>query len=366
MKSLKCYFTLPKSAVFLLASPVFLFPWALNLREKEAVMHSNWKRRAFRALALLTAPPILIFIFLSEALAQEELPFHYTVKFACGQSDGRILGPGNYFTAINVHNAENTTITLRKQFTIGLPGEQSGGHTEFRDDVVTLGPDDALEIDCKDDILRRTQGLCPSGFCKGFVIIESFAELDVVAVYTVADLNTGQVTTFHTERVSPRCPIRTEVVLAPQVLFVPADVGGEGADPEYGGNGPCIDFRLTLEVEDGGRTLTAKYRMHAFECSDDFQKPKYDFTAAAGNDERVLIVASPGGRILGHDMNTSMSWQYIDTDLADDIFSFAAPNPVLQLRFVGDASGDEAGTETGVFISLRPITVKLETCAPPP
>lgn len=298
-------------------------------------------------------------------LGEKELPLHYTVKFVVGKSEGRILAPGNYFTAINVYNPEPKPVTLRKKFAIGLPGERSGGHTDFSEDVVTLGPGDALEIDTE-DILARTQELCQSGFCKGFVVIESLAELDVVAVYTVADLNTEQVTTLHIDRVSPRCPIRTEVVSGPQVLFVPADVGGEDADPEYYGNGPCVDFRLTLEVEDEGRTLIAKYRMHAFECSDDFLAPKNDYTAAAGNDERVLIVASPRGRILGHDLNTGMKHRYIDTDHADDIFLFAAPNPVSQLRFVGDTSGEEAGTKTGVFISLRPITVKLETCAPAP
>ncbi len=365
MKISKYCFTLIKSVVYPLVPLVFQFILAMNLCVKLPVMYTNSIRRAVRLLVYLAAPSALILVFLSVALAQEELPFYYTVKFAVGQSKGRILGPGNYFTAVNVHNAENTKVTLKKQFVIGLPGERSGGHTEFSEDVVKLEPGDALEIDTE-DIRRRTRKLCQSDFCKGFVVIESFAELDVVAVYTVADLTTGQVTTFHTERVFPRCPIRTEVVTTPTVLFVPADVGGEDADPDYNGNGPCIDFRLTLEVEDGGRTLTCKYRMHAFECSDDFLAPKFDYTAAAGNDERVLIVASPSGRILGHDMNTSMRYTYIDNDHEDDTFSFPAPNPVSQLRFVGDTTGDEAGTETGVFITLRPIKIKLETCAPAP
>lgn len=313
------------------------------------------------------APLILISVFLSEALAQKEsqLLLYYRVKFVCGESDGRVLSLGKYFTAINVHNPKEPpggSVKIRKKFAIGLPGERSGGHTEFLSDVVTLGPDDALEIDCE-DILRRTEQLCSTGFCKGFVVIESRAELDVVAVYTASDLNTGQVTTLHTERIPPGCPIRTEKVSAPQpFLFVPLDTGGEDADPDYYGHGPCVVFRLTLELEDADRTLTAKYRMHAYECSDDYEKPKYDYTAAEGNNELVLKVASPRERILGHDLATSMTKTYIDENHDDDIFEFTEPNPVKKLRFVGDTSGEEAGTKTGFFITMRGMNVELETC----
>jgi hypothetical protein len=125
-------------------------------------------------------------------------------------------------------------------------------------------------------------------------------------------------------------------------------------------------LRLTLQVEDGDKTLTAKYRMHAYECANSFESPQSDFTSARGNDELVLKVASPRGRILGHDVDTSMSQRYIDSDHADDIFEYDPPNPVEKLRFVGDTEGDEAGTETGVFITFREISVELETCAPLP
>jgi hypothetical protein len=104
--------------------------------------------------------------------------------------------------------------------------------------------------------------------------------------------------------------------------------------------------------------------MHAFECAGDFSKPKADFTSARGEEELVLKVASPRGRILGFDVNTTMNQQYIDTNTSDDNFSYGPPNPVKTLRFVGDTEGDEAGTRTGVFITFREISVGLETCAP--
>lgn len=45
----------------------------------------------------------------------------------------------------------------------------------------------------------------PTKFVKGYVVIESDIELDVVAVYTGAQGANTFLTTFHTERVQPRC-----------------------------------------------------------------------------------------------------------------------------------------------------------------
>ena len=324
----------------------------------------NMSKRSAVAAAIFSLLPCL-----QAAHAQDALPMIYRAKFVCGNSDGTVVGRGRYFTAINVQNGDENprgeAITLRKKFSIALPGEKSGGHTEFAQDTARLMPGDALEIDCP-DIVARARQLCSGPFCKGFVVIESHAELDVVAVYTVADLNTQQVTTLQTDRVLPKCPVRTEVVPQQTVLFVPPDVGGEGTDPDYKAHGPCVDFRLSLEVEDGGRTLAAKYRMHAFECANDFNKPKDDFTVAKGYDEISLKVASPRGRILGHDVDTAMKMQYFDTNHAEDVFDFPPPNPVERLAFVGDTKGNEAGIKTRVYITLRQMTLRLESCAPPP
>ena len=57
-----------------------------------------------------------------------------------------------------------------------------------------------------------------------------------------------------------------------------------------------------------------------------------------------------------------MSEAYIDTDHADDLFSYSGGNPVQLLRFVGDTSGDESGTKTSVMVTLRDINVQLESC----
>ena len=133
-----------------------------------------------------------------QAQFAQRATFQYAAKFVCGKTEGRVVAPGAYFTAINVHNPNETGIAFRKKFAVALPGERPGPISRFFD--AKLGPDQAFEIDCP-DIFRRTgtQG----GFLKGFVVIESPLELDVVAVYTAAG-STGGVETMDVERVPPR------------------------------------------------------------------------------------------------------------------------------------------------------------------
>lgn len=138
------------------------------------------------------------------------LLFQYPVKIVLGKSEGEVVAPGEYWTAINVHNPTYTTVKFRKKVAIGLPSEQPGRVTRFFE--AKLGPDEALEIDRR-DILRHAD---TDRFVKGFVVIESPLELDVVAVYTAAGRD-GFVVTLHIERVAPQ---RREVGL-PDLMPVP-------------------------------------------------------------------------------------------------------------------------------------------------
>jgi hypothetical protein len=134
---------------------------------------------------------------LSSFTAEHTL-LQYAVKFVCGRSAGAVVAPGVYWTAINVHNPTDADVTFRKKVAIALPHETPGRVSPFTD--AKLGPDEALEIDCE-DIHRLADD--PADFLKGFVVIESKVELDVVAVYTAAGA-TDQIETLHTERVAPR------------------------------------------------------------------------------------------------------------------------------------------------------------------
>jgi subtilisin family serine protease len=145
---------------------------------------------------------------------EKEVIYRYAVKFVCGIAKGEVLAPGDYWTAINVHNPTSNPVKFRKKIAIALPGERPGPVTEFFD--ARLGPDQALEIDRK-DIFRHAE---KEGFLKGFVIIESEIELDVVAVYTATG-GDERVETMFLERVFPRRPD----VGKPDLIPVPDEKG---------------------------------------------------------------------------------------------------------------------------------------------
>ena len=117
-----------------------------------------------------------------------EYPFMYSVKFVCGIVDGLEDDPlvsGTYATAINVHNLADDSVTAVKKVALAFPpGRQEPGKvTDYYE--FELGPDQALEIDCSD--IREMVEIEYPRFIKGFVVILSKEELDVVAVYTAGD-----------------------------------------------------------------------------------------------------------------------------------------------------------------------------------
>jgi Helix-turn-helix domain of resolvase len=261
--------------------------------------------------------------------------------------------------------AEETSLSLQTVRTI-IGCEARSDRTSVKR-LQKVDPDHAAVTAWK--ARKRTRDALPRR------INETLAEgvallLDVTAIYTAANTTSPQqVTTLHTDRVLPHCPIRTEVLPEQTVRFVPPKVGGGDAD--YAGHGPCVDFRLALRLEDGNKTLAAHYRMHAFEC-DSSGTPRSDFTTAKGEEELILMVASPRGRILGYNVNSTKSQSYIDTNHSNDDFDYSDPtsilfdpvSPVKKLSFVGDTAGDEAGTKTGAFITFPAMRVELETCTP--
>ncbi len=137
--------------------------------------------------------------------------FQYAAKFVIGRSEGRVVAPGEYWTAINVHNPTNQRILFRKKIAIALPGEKPGRVSQWFQ--AKLGPDEALEID-REDIFGHAE--TNEKFLKGFVVIESKVELDIVTVYTAA-AERQLIETLHTERVLPR---RLEVGL-PDLIPLP-------------------------------------------------------------------------------------------------------------------------------------------------
>jgi hypothetical protein len=208
--------------------------------------------------------------------------FQYAAKLICGKSDGKVLAPGVYFTAVNVHNPTDTTVGFRVKIAVALPGLQPGPISLFRD--AKLGPDAALEIDCPDifnpEIFKFPQPIRP-GFWKGFVVIESKVELDVVAVYTAAGKE-KQVETLHTERVPAR------------------RLGAE--DREV-----CVDFELPLTV---GTQYGAPAGHHpgdiVFTASGiPVSVHDFEFSGGGGTFNVAMIDTAPAPFGAGQSMNTN-------------------------------------------------------------
>ncbi len=151
---------------------------------------------AFLIIPLLGAP----------ALAAQKQAYAYPVKFICGNRlssrSWDAVFPGRYFSAINIRNPSSDTLRLSTQVAATLAAPVEGPTTWGP--VLTLHPAHALEVDCQ-EILALAQ---KAPFQKGFLVIASPVELDVVAVYS-AGLSTG-VTTLDVEPIPPHrmaaCP----------------------------------------------------------------------------------------------------------------------------------------------------------------
>lgn len=144
--------------------------------------------------------------------------FQYAVKVVCGRMAvnqsapvATPVAPGQYWTAVNIHNPSKCEgARFRWKVAVGRPGEP-GPISAYQTPRV-LEPDRAYEIDTR-QIMKAVQ-LPATAFAKGYVVIESDIELDVVAVYSTAQSPTGPVNSFHTERVEARCvPVCEDLVL---------------------------------------------------------------------------------------------------------------------------------------------------------
>lgn len=114
--------------------------------------------------------------------------YQYAAKFVCGQPNSATgsgaLVPGLYLTAINIHNPQIANVSLTKKVVQALSEDLTPMPPSQRIKY-TIMPDYAFEIDCK-DIARIGQITMP--FFKGFVVIETPKQLDVVGVYTAANM----------------------------------------------------------------------------------------------------------------------------------------------------------------------------------
>ncbi len=147
--------------------------------------------------------------------------FIYSAKFVCGPGPftpfgEQALGPGFYFTDINVHNPSLSNATLSKKLVEAFPEDFNQSDPKPFGKVV-LRSDRAFRIDCNEVLANIGFPVCIH-LClrKGFVsIISTSPNLDVMAVYTVSDLiptppgisccpSAGNTTSIEVETVLPK------------------------------------------------------------------------------------------------------------------------------------------------------------------
>jgi len=259
----------------------------------------------------------------------------YIVKFVCGQivaptttigahtveSD---LSPGEYYTDINLHNPNPKTIKVRKKFTADDPVPDVHGPLTSPVDV-TLVPDDAIQINCRDireSALNKKYPDTP--FLKGFVVIFSRQQLDITAAYTACPEDETT-----TPPVDLDCNGADDVKTLEVRNILPKDFSPVSPDQDFlpaaGVASVGLSGELTFKLQGGGRWLNV-----ALESTQ-------------------LQVFSLNGQML-HDsgpvQSRALSWQPLlsERPLANGVYLY-----VVTLR---DALGNTV-RQVGKFVYLR-------------
>ncbi len=136
----------------------------------------------------------------------------YSVKITCVPHLGPAspaLMPAKYRTAVNVHNPWRDPVELTKSLTLSPPQGEPAIHGDPITEV--LGPREAFDVDCphmRDEFGIPANSKVPGG--KGFMVIESDRELNVVAIYTArgegSAASSGVGTSIDVEYIKPLRP----------------------------------------------------------------------------------------------------------------------------------------------------------------
>ncbi len=122
--------------------------------------------------------------------------FSYAAAFTCGLSPQtafvRVV-PGQYATAVQIHNPSLSEVTLRRRLSLTFPNVASGPAplpglvSEWI--LTEIGPGESIEVDCgeiPEDFLR---GVKLPPYVQGFLVIQSRESLDVTAIHTTATVD---------------------------------------------------------------------------------------------------------------------------------------------------------------------------------
>lgn len=117
----------------------------------------------------------------------ERFQFQYAAKVICtsdipgtSQTSASVL-PGNYETAVNIHNPHHKPVRYRKK--VAVPGRV----TDYLFD--DLPPDGVSRVVCREMV--QDFGITFIHGVEGYLVIESTHSLDVTAVYTAGKTGGG-------------------------------------------------------------------------------------------------------------------------------------------------------------------------------
>lgn len=169
---------------------------------------------------LKAVKPAIALLLLTLPLGVHAQMWQYSAKFICGAQTGDTdVVKGLYATTVNIHNSLNIPVQFRKKAVIALP-ERTLPRGKISNIVgESLGPGEAMGVDCKDiRSLFPATPVLPTHI-EGFLVVEIGSTagtptdpLDVVAKYTArhrtgtntADPNSYDVETLDVERVPPK------------------------------------------------------------------------------------------------------------------------------------------------------------------
>lgn len=141
---------------------------------------------------------------MEEKVAKTKTIYQYAVKVIQGEikDGGRTtpIGPGIYFTSVNVHNPWRKDVKYAVKLAISGPNGKSSTITNFQ--CNKLGPDATTEYDHL-GFQTLLGGALPS-FLESYFVIESEEQLDVVGVYSGAAVQDMHLGAMHMERVPAR------------------------------------------------------------------------------------------------------------------------------------------------------------------
>lgn len=247
--------------------------------------------------------------------------FQYAVKVVCGEVLAKSgvstpVAPGRYWTAINVHNPDKCK-PAHFRWKVTVANQIEPGPVSPYQRPIVLDPDRAIEIDCP-QILPAVPQQPPLTFVKGYVVIESDVELDVVAVYS-GSTGACSSNTFHTERVQPRCvPVCEDLIL-------PLNTGladWQTVAPTAGALGPVVAINPSAfapppfgsvwvsqtSTDGGGAAVAIRYYQLCFDLCFGYDVPKqFQIQLIVDDIAEVFMNNQQVGGIIPYNTQTALS-----------------------------------------------------------